>query len=102
MKPDFHKNSILAASEQQVSADLSSADAENLVILTFKDGVYYELKEVSARVWALIQQPCSFQAVLDAIIAEYDVEPERCESDLVALIGDLAERGLVDIKSGPA
>ncbi|MBL8250347.1 MAG: PqqD family protein [Candidatus Competibacter sp.] len=89
-------------SDQQVAADLSSDDAGNLVILNFKDGVYYELKDVAARVWSLLQKPCSFQTVLETILAEYEVEPERCENDLVALLEDLIGRGLVDVRSGPA
>ncbi|HUM93115.1 MAG TPA: PqqD family protein [Candidatus Competibacter sp.] len=98
MAKNFDKNSILAASSQQVSADLSANGSENLVILNLKDGVYYELKEVAARVWGLVQQPSSFQSVLDAILAEYEVEPARCESDLVALIEDLVSRGLVEVR----
>lgn len=101
MKPDFRKDSILAASDQQVSADLSSLETENLVILNFKDGMYYELKDVAARVWGLIQQPSSFQTVLETILDEYEVEPDRCERDLMALVKDLNARGLVDVKPAP-
>ena len=51
------------------------------MILSLKDGMYYELK-VAARVWSLIQQPCSIQSIHDVLLEEYEVEAERCEVDL--------------------
>lgn len=95
MKNNFDKNSILVASGDQVSADLSPNTSEDIVILNLKDGIYYELKDVAARVWGLIQQPCSIQAILDTLVEEYEVEAKLCEADLIALAEDLAKRGLI-------
>jgi hypothetical protein len=94
----INRNTLLVATQDQVSADLSSDTLKSIVILGLKDGVYYELKEVAARVWNLVQNPCSIQIILDTLLSEYDVEPERCEADLFALAEDLAKHGLVDIR----
>lgn len=99
MKTNLNKNSVLVASQDQVSADLSSDIAGSVVILNLKDGVYYELKEVGTRVWKLIQQPCSVQAILDVLLEVYEVDAEQCKADLFALLEDLASRSLVEIKS---
>lgn len=99
MKATLNENSVLIASQAQVSADLSSDMAESMIILNLKDGVYYELKEVGTRVWKLIQQPCSVQAILDTLLEEYEVDAEQCKADLFALLEDLASRSLVEIKS---
>ncbi len=101
MNNNLNRNSVLVASRDQVSADLSSNTSGSIVILSLKDGMYYELKEVAARVWDLIQQPCSLQAVLDMLLEEYEVEAGRCEADLIALAEDLSKRGLVEIKIDP-
>jgi hypothetical protein len=98
MNNSLNRNSVLVASRDQVSADLSSNTSGSIVILSLKDGMYYELKEVASRVWSLIQQPTSIQAVLDALLEEYEVEAGRCEADLIALAEDLSKRGLVEIK----
>jgi len=98
MNNSLNRNSVLVASRDQVSADLSSNTSGSIVILSLKDGMYYELKEVASRVWNLIQQPISIQAVLDALLEEYEVEAGRCEADLIALVEDLSKRGLVEIK----
>ena len=95
------KESVLAVSPDQVSADLSSGLGKEVVILDLKDGIYYELNEVGAHIWGLIQQPNSVQAILDSLLEEYDVSPEQCEADLLALAEDMIRRGLVEIKDGP-
>lgn len=98
MKINLNKNSVLVASQDQVSADLSSDVARSVVILNLKDGVYYELKEVGTRVWNLIQQPSTVQSILDRLLEEYEVDPERCEIDLLALAENLARFGLIQIR----
>ncbi len=67
------------------------------VILSLKSGVYYGLDPVGATVWDLIQEPKSLSEVRDAVLQEYDVEPERCEDDLRALLQELVEEGLVEV-----
>ncbi len=83
----------------QAAGDLlASAFGVELVILNLADGVYYGLEGVGARIWSLLQHPISVAAIRDALVAEYDVEPERCDRDLRALLGDLAARGLIEVR----
>jgi Coenzyme PQQ synthesis protein D (PqqD) len=86
-------DSIIVASPNQVSSDL----AGEVVMLNLANGTYYGLDEVGAYIWNLIQEPRSVAAVRDAILEEYDVEPERCERDLLVLLGDLADNGLIGV-----
>jgi sulfur transfer complex TusBCD TusB component (DsrH family) len=76
---------------------LATAFGAELVILSLKDGVYYGLEDVGARIWALLQKPIAVSAIRDALVAEYDVEPEPCGRDLAALLQDLAARGLIEV-----
>lgn len=99
MKTNLNKNSVLVVSQDQVSANLSSNSDESVIILSLKDGVYYELKEIGSHVWNLIQQPCSFQSILEKLLEEYDVNSEQCEADLLSLVESLAKFGLVEIQS---
>ena len=66
--------SVLIASREQVSADLTNKRSE-VVVLSLRDGVYFELNGVGARIWQLYQQPRSIQSVLDALLDEYEVSP---------------------------
>jgi hypothetical protein len=86
------------ASTDQVSCDLAGEAA----ILNLKNSVYYGLDTVGARVWTLVQEPITVGAVRDAMVREYDVEPERCERDLIDLLHKLAAEGLIAINSASA
>ena len=71
------------------------------MILGMRDGVYYGLDPVGARIWALVQSPRAVDEVAGAIAAEYEVAPERALADLLALAGELMERGLLEIVAAP-
>ena len=81
------------ASKDQVSSDLG----EEIAILDLKEGVYYGLDEVGARVWELIQTPITVGEIRDSLVEEYDVEPDRCEQDVLALLQRLVDQGLIEI-----
>ena len=76
---------------------LSSAFAKDTVMLNLADGVYYGLDQVGTRVWDLIRQPVTVGYLRDTLVSEYDVDPQRCERDLRALLGELVAKGLVRI-----
>jgi len=88
--------SIVVAAKDQVSADL----AGEAVILCLESGVYYSLDEVGATIWRLIQEPSTVEKIRDAVLEEYEVEPGRCERDIVVLLEQLADARLVEISDG--
>ena len=83
----------VVASKEQASADLGGEAA----VLNLKNGIYYGLNPVGARIWDLVQTPHTVREVRDTLIDEYDVDSDRCERDLVALLQQLVEHDLVDI-----
>jgi Coenzyme PQQ synthesis protein D (PqqD) len=85
-------SSTVVAAKDQVSSDLGG----EVAILDLKAGVYYGLDAVGARIWSLIQEPRTVNEIRDILLEEYDVEPERCERDLLALLRRLADEGLVE------
>ena len=86
-------DSIIAAAQQQVSSDIGGETA----ILNLKNGVYYGLDPVGTRIWELIQEPITVKVIKETILAEYEVESERCENDLLALLNDMAKENLIDV-----
>ena len=87
----FSPASRIVVSEEQVFTTLGG----EAVILGLRDGVYYGLDVVGARVWALLAEPRRVPELVDAIVAEFDVTREQCERDLMALLDQLAARDLV-------
>src|SRR5277367_2450710 len=92
---DLSPKSIVVATSEQVSCPLGDESA----ILNLKNSVYYGVNPVAASVWKLLGQPRSVGELRDALVDEYDVEPERCEQDLLALLRKMQAEGLIDVQS---
>jgi hypothetical protein len=86
--------SVIATVKHQVSCDL----AGEVVILNMKDGFYYGLNGVGARIWSLLEEPRRVADIQETLLDEYEVDPQVCETHLMALLKDLAAHGLVEIK----
>lgn len=98
MNPTISDHTIVVATKDQVSCDLAGEAA----ILNIKNGVYYGLDPVGARIWNLVQEPRAVADIQNAMASEYDVEPERCASDLVGLLEKLLAEGLIEVKESSA
>ena len=95
MKGAVLGHSVIVASKDQVSSDLGG----EVAILNLKAGVYYGLDEVGgARIWNLPQEQKTVNEIQDILLKEYDLEPERCERDLLTLLQRLVTKGLVEVK----
>jgi len=90
------ERATIVAAGGQISADLSG----EVVILNLDSGVYYGLDLVGARIWDLIQAPKTVMEIRAVLLEEYEVEPERCERDLLVLLQSLATEGLIEVKNG--
>ena len=87
-------NSTVVAVPDHLSCDLAGEAA----ILNMKNSVYYGLNTVGARIGNLIQHPVNVEQVRDTLVNEYNVEPGRCESDLLALLEELHREGLIKVQ----
>ncbi len=89
------RGSVVVVAKDQVSCDLTGEAA----ILNLNDGMYYGLNEVGARIWSLLSEPITVGRIRDELEREYDVNSERCETDLVTLLSQLQEAGLIEVKN---
>ncbi|MBE9533970.1 MAG: PqqD family protein [Proteobacteria bacterium] len=85
---------FVVAAKDQISRDLEG----EAVILNLKSGMYCGLSEVGARIWQLLQESTSVKEIRDTLLGEYEVEPDRCERELLALLQDMADNGLIEVK----
>lgn len=87
----FSLQSRIVVSDEQVFTTLGG----EAVILGLRDGQYYGLDSVGARVWAMLVTPQLVSDLVSRIVDEFDVTAERCTADLLALLDDLAARELI-------
>ena len=92
--------SMIALSQSvMASPDHVACDLDNeTVILSLKSGEYFGLNPVAAAVWKMIQVKRNVIAVRDGLMAQFvDVKLERCEEELVGLLVELKNLGLVEV-----
>jgi hypothetical protein len=98
MKSEALKSTRIKAIQEQVSSNLG----EESIVLNLKLGVYYGLNAVGTRIWDLIQSPKTLSEIQETIVAEYDVEAERCGNDIMEIFTRLKTAGLIEVQNGEA
>lgn len=89
--PDLSLDRTVRISDDAVFREL---DGE-AVILQLDDGVYFGLDPVGTRLWQLIDEHGRLRPVFETALAEFEVEPDVLERDLLDLVGQLAAKRLV-------
>ncbi len=84
----------MRASPRQVSTQLGS----ETVILGVERGQYFSLNEVGAKIWELIQEPQSVDAICASLLAQYEVSPEVLEADVLEILEAMHSQGLVQVQ----
>jgi Coenzyme PQQ synthesis protein D (PqqD) len=97
MDVSLSAQSVVVAAAEQVSCPLGEESA----ILNLKNSVYYGLDTVGARVWTLLQKPRTIGELRDTLLDEYEVEPDRCERDLLGLLEKMRGEGLIEVRGAP-
>jgi hypothetical protein len=72
-----------------------------MVLLELEAGRYYVLDDVGARCWQLLADLGEVEAVVGAMLAEFDVDEATLRTDLDALLARLTAAGLV-VSSDPS
>ncbi|MGL5832635.1 MAG: PqqD family protein [Waterburya sp.] len=79
------------------SNHLYSEVADEAVILEVESGVYYGLNSVGVDIWRWLQQPQTEERLLDLVLEEYEVTPEKAEQDLQSILKEMLNAGLLDV-----
>ena len=94
--PAITRDTVVVAGRDQVASDL----AGETVLLGLRTARYYGLADVGARIWALLHDPIAVSAIAETIAGEYDVARDRCEADVLRFLEELADQGLIEVRSG--
>ncbi len=76
--------------------DVLTAHLEDeAVLLDLATKRYYRLNATGARIWKGLEQGLAPPQIVDALIAEFDVDPTTAATELDRTLADLRARGLV-------
>ena len=83
------------AEKEVIFAELGS----EISLLNIKTGMYYTLNSVGASIWSQIQQKTTLAVIKKELLDEFDVEEQKCELDLIRIVKEMHNHGLVEITS---
>lgn len=75
-----------------------AADESTVLLLNPADGQYFTLDEVGARIWDLVDGTRSAAEIAETVAAEYDADPATIHADVLELLAELRDEGLVDLR----
>ena len=71
------------------------------VLLNLNDGMYHSLNSLGTLIWTLCDGKRSLQEILTSVCAQYDVSEETARHDLLQLMTQLNQEGLVELRTEP-
>ena len=82
---------VLIRSENVLSTDLE----DEVVMMDIEEGSYFSLQGPTARVWELLEEKTTVKTLRDTLLDEYSVSTEQCDKELLELLQQMDDRGLV-------
>ena len=82
-----------------ISSDALFQDlAGEVIILDMRSDLYFRLDDIGSEIWLALADHGDPEAVMAAMLAAYEVDEATLRRDLAALIADLHQRGLLQIR----
>jgi len=68
------------------------------VLLHLGSGQYFGLDQVGTLIWQLLVEGRSLDEIEERIVAEYDASAEEVENDVLRIVEELTQNGLVEVR----
>lgn len=79
----------------QVQGHVTSDMSGEKVMMSIRNGNYYNLGETGGRIWELLQTPTTVRHIVDTLVQEYDVDPLSCEQHVISFLQRLVDEQLI-------
>lgn len=78
---------------------LAAKVGDELVMMSAATGNYIGLSPVGARIWELIETPCTVESLCAALSNEYDVDATTCRTEVDSFLATLGQHHAIRIDS---
>jgi hypothetical protein len=90
----FKPDDRLGRTQEMLGTELD----QETVLMSIDAGAYYGLAGTARSVWAKLETPLTFSALVDELAKEYEITPEACAADLQQFLGTLEQEGLLRVE----
>lgn len=93
----MHDKQILTLETRLVrSEQLTGSQVDNeLVMIDLDSGEYYGLNAIASDIWQRLAEPVRVADLCADLLQCYDVEAERCEQEVLALLRKMQEKRML-------
>ncbi len=88
-------NAVLRRRPDSIASEI---DGE-VVVMSVATGRTYGLDKRGSRIWGLLENPTTVDALVQSLLQHYDTTAEKCRADVVAFLETLAANQLVSHES---
>lgn len=83
----------------QVGGSIVSDMGGEKVMLSVRQGKYYNLGDIGGEIWEEIKEPILVKDLITSLIKMYDVQAHDCEQQVISFLDRLLKEGLIQIES---
>ena len=69
--------------------------SDGAVLLNLQTKRYFSLNETGTRIWEMVQQTADEQAIVTALLSEYDVEEPMARAEVRRILDELMDAQLI-------
>jgi hypothetical protein len=93
----MHDSDVVAINREQAAGKIMDGKA---IVINLTTGMYYSMTGTGAYIWSLIERGLSVGDLIESMASRFAVDAGRARQDLLALLGTLADEGLVEVRNG--
>lgn len=93
-KQDILLNKLITQGKGNIISDMGGEK----VMLSVRNGKYYNLGEMGGVIWDLIEKPLSVTELVAVLRSKYEVEQSTCEEQVISFLELLLEEGLIEVR----
>ncbi|QNF30784.1 lasso peptide biosynthesis PqqD family chaperone [Metabacillus sp. KUDC1714] len=68
------------------------------VMLSIKNGKYYNLGEVGSVIWGFIESPITVKQLIISLMDNYEVEEKVCTEQVLSFLSSLLEENIIQVE----
>jgi hypothetical protein len=74
---------------------LTAAVGQEIVMMDIESGRYLGLDDIGSAIWQRLETPCTFGALVDGLVVEYDADRTVIAEDVRKLLSEMAAHKVV-------